>query len=140
MNSIEVSKLFPTGTVIVAYKGKSLGGAKVMPQWEIEALISENSNLQSTDGVLAELKVENSISLEFDVFDPQCLDSSHDFDDLAGELTFLPLDPENKVAYYFPMAELQEKSELKDKHNFYCKFRILCDDNDVFVQKIKANS
>lgn len=140
MNSIEVSKLFPSGTVIVAYKGKSIGGAKVMPQWEIEALISENSNLRSSGGVLAELKVENSIILEFDAFDPQCLDSPHYFDDLPGELTFLPLDPENKVAYYFPLAELKEKSELQAKHNFNWKFKILCDDNDVFVQKIKANS
>lgn len=146
MNSIEVSKMFPSGTVIVAYKGKTLGGAKVMPQWEIEPVIDESQYFKSSDGILAELKVENSISLEFEAVDAQHLaesanlDSLYNFDDLPGELTFVPLDPENKVAHYFPLAELKDKSKIKDNHNVRWKFKILCDDNVIFMQKIKANS
>jgi len=95
MDSIEVSKMFPAGTVIVAYKGKTLGGAKVMPQWEIKPLINESQYFRSPDGILAELRVENSISLEFEAADPQCLDESgnldslYDFDDSPGELTVM---------------------------------------------------
>ncbi|MCK4981450.1 MAG: hypothetical protein KAS17_00930 [Victivallaceae bacterium] len=146
MNAIEVSKMFPAGTVIAAYKGKILGGAKVMPQWEIKPLIDESQYFRSPDEILAELRLENSISLEFEVVDPQHLDesgnldSAHDFDDSPGELTFVPLDPENKVAHYFPLVKLKEKSESGEKRCVRWKFEILCDDNSVFMQKIKANN
>ena len=139
MNSREVSKLFPTGTVIVAYKGKSIGGAKMIPRWKIEALVSETSHLRPQDGILADLRVENSISLEFEAVNPQQLDSSHEFDNLAGELSFIPLDPEKKVAYCFPVAELKAEPEIKNNCKGFWKFQILCDDNGVFMKKIKAN-
>lgn len=143
MNSIEVAKLFPAGTVIAAYKGRTLGGVKVMPRWKLEALIDKSQYLRRTDGVLAELRVDNSISLEFEAVDPQQLDKSDspdDFDDLPGELTFVPLDPENKVAHYFPLAELKDKAKIEKKHSVRWKFEILCDNNAMFMQKIKANS
>lgn len=139
MNSTNVSKLFPAGTVIVAYKEKSLGGAKTMPQWKVEPLINENRYLRPSDEALADLKVENSISLEFDAIDPQFSESPHVFDDLPGGLTFLPLDPEKKVAYYFPLAKLQAEPEVKENYSINWKFEIFCDDNGVFMQKIKAN-
>jgi len=50
------------------------------------------------------------------------------------------LDPENKVAHYFPLAELKNKSEIKKRHSVRWNFEILCDDNGVFMQKIKANN
>ena len=139
MNSIEVAKLFPTGTVIVAYKGKMLGGVKVMPQWEIKPLIKKSSHFRKVDGVWDYLTLENSISLEFTAINPENLDFSHDFDDLPGALKFVPLDPENKVAYYFPLVRLKAAPEVKTVNNINWSFEILCDDNDVFVQKIKAN-
>ena len=139
MNSIEVSKLFPAGTVIVAYKGKMLGGVKSMPQWEIEQLVKENSYLKATDGVIADLKVANAISLEFEALNPENLDSPHNFDDSPGNLTFVPLDPENKIAYYFPLAKLKDAPELKDNKGINWNFEIICDENGIFAQKIKAN-
>jgi len=140
MNSIEVSMLFPTGTVIAAYKGKMIGGVKVMPQWEIKPLIIENRHLSLFDGVLAHLALKNSISLEFTSLIPQNLDSPHYFDDSPGALNFVPLNPENKVAYYFPLARLKVTPEVKAGNNIRWCFEILCDRNDVFVQKIKVNS
>jgi len=139
MNSINVSKLFPAGTVIVAYKGESLGGAKFMPHWKVEPLISENRYLRPEGGVFADLSVENSIILEFDAVDPQSLDSPHDFDDSFGELTFLPLDSEKNVAYYFPLAKLKENPKVKDNSEINWKFEIFCNDDGVFMQKIKTN-
>ncbi len=146
MNSIETSKLFPPGTVVVAYKGKTLGGAKVMPQWEIEPLIDESHYFRSPNGILAELRVENSISLEFEAVDPQNiiklydLYSLYDFDDSPGPLSFVPLDPGKKTAYYFHSAELKDKPEVKENHEVRWKFEILCDNNGVFMQKIKADT
>lgn len=139
MNSREVLKLFPTGTVIVAYKGESIGGAKMMPQWKIEALISETSHFRPQNGILADLRVENSISMEFEAVNPQQLDSPYEFDSSAGELSFIPLDSEKKVAYYFPVAELKAEPEIKKSCKVLWKFQILCDDNGVFMKKIKAN-
>ena len=139
MNSIEVSKLFPSGTVIIAYKGKSIGGAKSMPQWKIEALINENNHLKYSDEILAELSVENSITIELDAVNPD-VDSVYDFEDAPGMLTFLPLDFEDKVACCFPLTVLKEKSELQDNQSINWKFQILCDNNDIFMQKVKANS
>ena len=144
MNSIEVSKMFPAGTVIVAYKGKTLGGAKIMPQWETKPLIDESQYFRSPDGILSELKVENSISLEFEAVDTKRLAESgnldllYDFDDSPGALTFIPLDPENKIAHYFPLAK--NKAKKKEKHSVLWKFEILCDDDGVFMQKIKTNN
>ena len=139
MNSKEVSKLFPAGTVIVAYKGKSIGGAKMMPRWKLEALVSETSHFRSQNGILADLRVENSISLEFETVNPQQLDSPYEFDNSTGELRFIPLDPEKEVAYYFPVAELKAEPEIRKKDKFFWKFQILCDDNGIFMKKIKAN-
>ena len=146
MKAIEVSKMFPLGTVIVAYKGKTLGGVKVMPHWEIEPVIDESQYFKSLDGILAELRVENLISLEFEAVDTQHLgessdlDSIYDFDDSPGELTFVPLDPENKSSHYFPLTKLKDKSKIKNIHSIRWKFEILCDDNGVLMQKIKANN
>ena len=53
MNSEKISKLFPSGTVIVAYKGKNIGGAKVMPRWKVEPIISETRHLRPKNGILA---------------------------------------------------------------------------------------
>ncbi len=139
MNSIEVSSLFPSGTVVVAYKGKTLGGAKVMPQWEIEPLIDESQYFRSADEILADLRVKNSISLEFDAVDPQNIIKLYDFDDSPGLLSFVPLDPERKVAYHFHSAELKDKPEINERPKVHWRFEILCDDNGVFMQKIKAN-
>ena len=146
MNSVEVSKLFPTGTVIVAYKGKTLGGAKFMPQWKIYPVINESHYLKSSDRILTKSRIENSINLEFEAVDPKCLNDSgdlyslYDFDDSPDSLSFVPLDPENKVAHHFPLAKLKGKRELKEKYKIRWSFEIICDDNGVFMQKIKANS
>lgn len=123
MNSREVSKLFPAGTVIVAYKGKSIGGAKMMPRWKIEALVSENSHFRPQNGILADLRVGNSISLEFETVNPQQLDSNYEFDNSAGDLRFIPLDPEREIAYYFPAAELKAEPEIKKAARFSGNFK-----------------
>jgi len=140
MNSIEKSMLFPSGTVIAAYKGKMLGGVTVMPQWEIKPLVIKSSHLSSFDGALAHLTLGNSISLEFIALNPESLDSPHDFNDSPGVLKFVPLDPENKVACYFPLARLKATPEIKADNNISWCFEILCDGNDVFMQKRKANN
>lgn len=139
MNSEKISKLFPSGTVIVAYKGKNIGGAKVMPRWKVEPIISETRHLRPENGILADLRVENSISMEFEAANPQQLDESGKFDDLPGELVFVPLDPEEKVAYSFPAAELKAKSEIKKDFNVLWKFEILPDSRGIFMKKIMAN-
>ena len=139
MNTNKISKLFPPGTVIAAYKGKSIGGAKTMPQWKVEALISETQHLSQKNGILADLRVENSISMEFEAVNPQMLDMPYEFDDSPGELTFIPLDPEKTVAYYFPAVELKAEPEIKKNLNVLWKFEILCDVNGTFMKKIKAN-
>ncbi len=139
MNSEKISKLFPSGTVIVAYKGKSIGGAKVMPQWKIEPLISETHHLRPENGILADLRVDNSISMEFEAVNPQPLDMPCEYDDLPGELTFVPLDPDEKIIYCFPAAELKAEPKVKKNSNMFWKFEILPDKSGVFMKKIEAN-
>lgn len=140
MNSGKISKLFPSGTVIVAYKGKTIGGAKVMPRWKIEPLISETRHLRPENGIMADLRVDNSISMEFEAVNPQQSDTPCKFDDLPGELTFVPLDPDEKVAYCFPAAELKAEPEIIKNFNVLWKFEILSDSSGTFMRKIKANS
>jgi len=140
MSSEKISKLFPSGTVIVAYKGKSIGGAKVMPQWKVEPMISETRHFRPENGILADLKVENSISMEFEAADPQQLNTPCKFDNLPGELTFVPLDPGEKVVYCFPAAELKAEPEIKKNFNVLWKFEIFPDNSGTFMRKIKANS
>lgn len=146
MNSINVAELFPNGTVIVAYKGKSLGGAGAMPQWKIEPMINENRYLRSRGGLLAKLAVSNSIILEFEAVDPETLQkpgylyAKSDFDSSPGELSFVPLDPERQVAYYFPMAALKDKAEIKENNSVRWKFEILSDNNGVFMEEFKTGN
>ena len=108
MNLNKVSKLFPSGTVIVAYKGKSLGGTSFIPKWENESQI-----------------------LEFEAVNPQdliesnCLDSQYNFDGSPGELTFISLDSRDRLAYYLPMAELKNKKRIKKNNSINWKFKIL---------------
>jgi hypothetical protein len=144
MNSINVAELFSNGTVIVAYKGKSLGGAGAMPQWKIEPMINENRYLRSRNGLLAKLAVSNSITLEFEAVNPEALNKSenlyseNDFDPSPGELSFVPLDPEKQVAYYFPKAELKDKAEIKGKNSIRWKFEIFSDNSGVFMEEFKT--
>ena len=144
MDSIKVSKLFPEGTVIVAYKGRNLGGAKAMPEWKIEPVINEKRYFRSSDGLLAKLAVDSSISLEFEAVNPQYfgeysdLRSFYDFDGSPGELTFAPLDPENGIVYYFPSAELKNEPEIK-KYSVRWKFEIFPADDGAFMTKFKTN-
>ncbi len=146
MNSNNVSKLFPSGTVIVAYKGITLGGAEMMPQWKIEPIINENRYFRPSNGLLAKLAVNNSIIMEFEVINPQHLNESYDlyssdnFDNTPGGLTFVPLDPEKEVAYYFPLAELKHKAEVKNNNRIRWKFEILFDNNGVFMEELKTNN
>jgi hypothetical protein len=145
MNSKKVSELFPSGTVIVAYKGKTLGGTGNMPQWQIEPVINENRFFRPSEGVLAKVAISNSISLEFEALNPEHLTKTEstgfqsDFDPSPGELTFVPLDPENQVAYYFPKAELKCKSNKKESKTIRWKFEILFDNNGVFMEKFKTS-
>ncbi|MFA6713934.1 MAG: hypothetical protein WC082_04965 [Victivallales bacterium] len=146
MNSINVAKLFPNGTVIVAYKGKSLGGAGSMPQWKIEPMINENRYLRSRDGLLAKLAVSNLITLEFEAVNPENLERKrnlylkNDFDFSPGGLSFVPLDPEKQVAYYFPRAELKNKSEIKENNSIRWKFEIFSDNSGVFMEEFKTGN
>lgn len=144
MNSSKVAELFPNGTVIVAYKGKSLGGAGAMPRWKIEPMINENRYLRSRNGLLAKLAVSNSITMEFEAVDPETLHkpgdlyAENDFDPSPGGLSFVPLDPERRITYYFPRAELKDKAEIKGKNSVRWKFEIFSDHNGVFMEEFKT--
>ncbi|MDD5697093.1 MAG: hypothetical protein PHH77_00600 [Victivallaceae bacterium] len=146
MDSSTVSKLFASETIIVGYKGKTLGGTGAMPQWEIEPVINENRYFRPNDGVLAKLTVSSSISLEFEALNPQHPDKSgvlyfpYDFDNTPGELTFLPLNPGNRTAYYFPLAELKNRPEMIRDNRVRWKFEIFSDANGVFMEKVLANN
>ena len=69
MNSSNQPNLFPSGTVMVAYKGVPLGGTTGMPQCEIKALVNEKRYFR-TQELAARLSVTNSISMEFEALDP----------------------------------------------------------------------
>lgn len=140
MNSEKISKQFPPGTVIVAYKGKNIGGAKAMPRWKVEPLICETRHLRAENGIMADLKVDNSITLEFEAVNPEQTDAPCKFDDLPGELVFVPLDPDKKEAYCFPAAELKAEPEIKKNFSVLWKFEILSDCRGTFMKKIKVNS
>ena len=146
MNSNKLSNVFPSGTIIVAYKGKTLGGTADVPHWVIEPILNEKRYYRSKDGLLSTLTVNNSISLEFEAVNPQQLApennlySTEEVDSSPGELTFLPLDPEKEVAYFFPSAELKTKEELPDKKSVIWKFEILSDNNGIFMEKFKTNT
>ena len=147
MNSSNQSNLFPTGTVMVAYKGEPIGGTAGMPQCKIEALINEKRYFR-TQQLTAKLSVTNSIIMEFEAINPShegehfnlYVDFHEEFGREPGELNFVPLDPEN-LSCHFPMA-LLKKREPVDSNNALIRweFEILSDDEGVFMAKLKTTN
>ncbi|MDD5729003.1 MAG: hypothetical protein PHV59_10605 [Victivallales bacterium] len=145
MNSSNQSPLFPAGTLMVAYKGEALGGAWEMPQWRIEAVIAEKRYFRSPD-IEAEVAVTNSINMEFEALNPDCSGGTvniyrnpdTNFGNEPGELMFLPLDPENRLAFYFPRAVLKGRKAIKGGSFVHWKFEILLDGDGVFMSKLKT--
>lgn len=147
MNSSNQSNLFPSGTVMVAYKGVPLGGTTGMPQCEIKALVNEKRYFRTRE-LAARLSVTNSISMEFEVLDPSHADKPFNlyadlYDEFGrepGELSFIPLNPEG-LSCYFPLALLSDREAVKnDSCRIRWKFKILFDNEGIFMAKLKTTN
>jgi hypothetical protein len=136
---LEIVNLVPKGRFVVVFKWKYVGIVESTTlQWKTEKIITENAILPPSDRMLGGVGIETAICLEFKSIGPFKYAIEHLLNDSQGQLIFELIDKDAEISYSFPLAELKEKTIIKEEERIKWKFKLSCDDDGMFLHHLKA--